>query len=296
MNLKETLQSLKLNQALLHYNIATLEQYKAGIKAVEETNIPLIIGVSEGERKYLGIENIKYLINEAQSRGLPVFLNADHCKSVESSNEAIDNLFNSILFDGSELTIDENILRTKEIKRRVENILKTQGVEILVEGEIGYIPGSSDIEGAIKLDKKNFTNPEDVEKFLQEIKVDLLAVSVGNIHGIPKQSLQIDFERIKSIYERTQQFKSFSGLVLHGGSGLTSEDFVKTIENGVKIIHINTEFRKIWKENLIENLKQETVVPYKIYNGVINKLKERIIYYQKLFANNTNIKPTNNTN
>jgi fructose-bisphosphate aldolase class II len=94
---------------------------------------------------------------------------------------------------------------------------------------------------------------------------------------------QIDFNLIKSIFERTQQFKFFSGLVLHGGSGLIDADFKKAIANGIKIIHLNTEFRKLWKESLMENLKEETVVPYKILNNVVNKLKEGIIYYQKLF-------------
>lgn len=298
MTLKQTLQSLKPNSALLHYNISTYEQFKAGIEAIKETNIPLIFGVSEGERNYFDIKNIKLLISEAQGRGLPVFLNADHCKSVESAIEAVDNLFDSVLFDPStnseqaSLPLEENILRTKEVKSRAEEQKTKNNKLILIEGEIGYIPGSSDIKGEIEINEKNFTNPEDAEKFFQQTNVDLLAISVGNVHGIPdnvkqaKNTLnkpQIDFNLIASINSRIQKLNRSVGLVLHGGSGLTDEDFRKSIESGIKIIHINTELRKLWKENLIRELQKETVVPYKIYEDVIKNLKERIIYYQKLF-------------
>ncbi len=291
MTLKQALQNLKSNQALLHYNIATFEQFKAGIEAVQETRIPLIFGASEGERKYLDTKNIKFWVGEAQNRGLPVFINADHCKSVESSKEAIDNLFDSVLFDltsEKQNDLNNNILRTKEVKSFEESSrTKNDNKEILIEGEIGYLPGSSDIGGTVELDEKNFTKPEDAENFLQQTGVDLLAISVGNIHGIPAiNSMQIDFERIKDIYERTQQFKLFSGLVLHGGSGLTDKDFKNAIKNGIKIVHINTEFRKIWRDSLLRELQAETVVPYKILNGVISSLRERIVHYQKLFLSN----------
>ena len=125
MSLGELIESIaKKKGALLHYNVATYEQFKAGVEAAEETKIPLIIGVSEGERNYLGINYIKDLIDAAKEQGINVFLNADHCKSAKSAREAIEYKFDSVLFDSSELDFQESILRTKEIVDYRNKIIK----------------------------------------------------------------------------------------------------------------------------------------------------------------------------
>jgi fructose-bisphosphate aldolase class II len=287
MELRDLLESIKnKNRALLHFNVATYEQFKAGIEATKETKIPLIIGVSEGERNYLGINYIEDLIYEAKEKGINVFLNADHCKSIKSAKEAIDHKFDSVLFDGSELDFKQNILRTKEVVNYRNKISKTT----LIEGEIGYLVGHSDIEKIAELKEEYFTDPEVAEEFVNKTKIDLLAISVGNIHGIPDKikfkgkiykKPKLDFQRIKLIKEKVK-----IPLVLHGGSGLGRKDFILAIESGISIIHINTEFRILWKKELLKNLKQKTNVPYKILDKVVEKLKRKIIYYQKLFWNN----------
>ncbi|MEM2555030.1 MAG: class II fructose-bisphosphate aldolase, partial [Nitrososphaerota archaeon] len=274
---------LKKGRALLHYNVSTFEQFKAGIEAVKATKIPLIIGVSEGERNYFGINYIEDLIDEAKEQGIKVFLNADHCKSINSAKEAIDYKFDFVLFDGSELNLQENILRTK----KVVEYRNKKNKNTLIEGEIGYLTGHSDIEGIIELKEEYFTDPEIAEEFVKKTKVDLLAISVGNVHGIPKgvkikgklvEKPKLDFKRIKEIKEKVKV-----PLVLHGGSGLNKKDYLKAIENGISIIHINTEFRNIWKKELEKSLKKESVVPYKILNPVVKKITKKIIFYQKLF-------------
>ena len=287
MELRDLLESIKnKNRALLHFNVATYEQFKAGIEATKETKIPLIIGVSEGERNYLGINYIEDLIYEAKEKGINVFLNADHCKSIKSAKEAIDHKFDSVLFDGSELDFKQNILRTKEVVNYRNKISKTT----LIEGEIGYLVGHSDVEKIAELKEEYFTDPEVAEEFVNKTKIDLLAISVGNIHGIPDKikfkgkiykKPKLDFQRIKLIKEKVK-----IPLVLHGGSGLGRKDFILAIESGISIIHINTDFRILWKKELLKNLKQKTNVPYKILDKVVEKLKRKIIYYQKLFWNN----------
>lgn len=283
MNKEELNNLLKKGRALLHYNVSTFEQFKAGIEAVKETKIPLIIGVSEGERNYFGINYIEDLIDEAKEQGVKVFLNADHCKSINSAKEAIDYKFDFVLFDGSELNLQENILRTK----KVVEYRNKKNKNTLIEGEIGYLTGHSDIEGIIELKEEYFTDPEIAEEFVKKTKVDLLAISVGNVHGIPKgvkikgklvEKPKLDFKRIKEIKEKVKV-----PLVLHGGSGLNKKDYLKAIENGISIIHINTEFRNIWKKELEKSLKKESVVPYKILNPVVKKITKKIIFYQKLF-------------
>src|SRR3989339_892634 len=113
--LKETLVSLKEHHAILHYNIATYEQYKAAVVAVSETGLPMLIGVSEGERGYVGMTMAGQWAQEAQKKNLPIFINADHCKSDTTAMEAVDALYDEVLMDGTEFTEDENILRTKKV-------------------------------------------------------------------------------------------------------------------------------------------------------------------------------------
>jgi len=271
MNLKELILSLKENQAILHYNVSTFEQIKAGILAVKETNIPLIFGVSEGERNYLSPDLIKEIV-DFYKKNLPVFLNADHSKSFESAKQAIDLNYNAVLFDGSELSLDENIKITKELVNYRGN------KDILIEGEVGKIEGKSEIQKEVEVKKENLTKVEEAVRFVEETKVDLLAVSIGNIHGITEKEPELDFKRGREIAQAVK-----IPLVLHGASGLSLEKIKKCISIGFKIIHLNTEFRKIWKEKLIEEIKKETVTPYKILEPVVEEIKKKIIYYQAEF-------------
>ena len=290
--LRETLRSLQNSQALLHYNIATYEQYKAAIVAVTETGLPMLIGVSEGERGYVGTTMAGQWVKEAQKNNLPIFINADHCKSEGKAIEALDARYDEVLMDGTEFQEDENILRTKNVIIKRNELQKKDGIDTLIEGEIGYLAGSSDLGGSVEIKPEYLTTPEQAIRFVQETDVELLAISVGNVHGIPQtithngnvlESPQIDFNRIKAIYDSLRQNNLNTGLVLHGGSGLTDDDFIHAIECGIQIIHLNTEFRAIWKDSLKKNLEKDTVNPYKILNGVVGDLKTRIVHYQRLF-------------
>jgi fructose-bisphosphate aldolase class II len=271
MNLKEIIYSLKSHQAILHYNLSTFEQIKAGILAVKETKIPLIFGVSEGERNYLDAELIKEIV-DFYKKDLPIFLNADHSKSINSAKEAIDLNYSSVLYDGSELSLEENIKNTKEVVTHRDN------KDILIEGEIGKIEGRSEIQNFVEIDPDKFTKIEEAIRFVEETKVDLLAVSIGNIHGIANFEPELDLKRGEEIYKAVK-----IPLVLHGASGLSIEQIKKAINVGFKIVHLNTEFRKIWRDKLREELNKDTVVPYKILEPVVEEIKKRIIFYQKEF-------------
>ncbi len=275
MNLKELIYSLKEDQAILHYNVSSLEQIKAGILAVKEIKKPLIFGVSEGERDYLNPKLVKKIIDfykEEENLQDLIFLNADHSKSLESAKKAIDLNYDFVLIDLSELELEENIKQTKELVNYRAN------KNILIEGEVGKIEGKSEIQKEVEVKKENLTKVEDALRFVKETKVDLLAVSIGNVHGIVEKEPELDFERGREIAKAVK-----IPLVLHGASGLSIEKIKKCISIGFKIIHINTEFRKIWKEKLKEELEKETVVPYKIYEPVIEEIKKKIIYYQEEF-------------
>ncbi len=278
MKLREIIYDLNKNQAILHYNVSTLEQIKAGILAVKETKIPIIFGVSEGERKYLNPKLVKKIIDfyrEEENLNDFIFLNADHSKTFESSKLALFLNYDEVLVDGSELSLEENIKIVKEIV----SLRDKNNLNVLIEGEVGFIGGKSELQKeVIEIKEEDLTNPDEALRFVEETKVDLLAVSIGNIHGILPYEPKLDFERGEKIAKLVK-----IPLVLHGASGISIENIKKCILIGFKIIHINTEFRKIWKEKLIERLNEDTVTPYKIYEPLVEELKKQIVKYQEEF-------------
>lgn len=270
--------------AIGHFNIANLEMLKAISRAAIKLNAPVIIGVSEGEREYLGDHHVKDLIDSyRREHNFPIFLNADHTHSLEKVEAAARLGFDAILFDGGKLSLEENI---KQTKQAVE-IVKSINPDILVEGELGYIGSSSmirkDIPSGAAINSEDLTRPEDAVRFVQETGVDLLGPAVGNIHGMfasaPEPSL--DIARIKAIAEAVK-----IPLVLHGGSGNTDADFHAAIKAGVAIIHINTEIRLAWRKSLEQALKDnpEEIAPYKIYPQVIMAMQVKIEEKFRVFS------------
>jgi fructose-bisphosphate aldolase class II len=253
---------------IFHFNVSTFEQIRAFCDISKELSIYIILGASEGERKYLGSDFLKKVVDFEKEKGAKIFLNADHCKSLKSAEEAVNLGYDSITFDLSNLNFEENKNLTKEFVNWAKKIKE----DIFIEGELGNIKGRSEIfEEKIEINEEDLTNPELAEIFVKETNVDSLAVSVGNLHGISTTSLaKIDIERIKEIKKRTNKF-----LTLHGGSGIEYSKIKEAIENGINIIHINTELRLCWRSSLENSLNQNpgTVTPYVILNDVILNLK-----------------------
>lgn len=263
--------------AIGHFNISDSEGFKAVVEVAEEMGLPVIIGVSEGERDFLGVAESVALVSAAREKGLPVFLNADHTYSVERTKEAIDAGFNSVIIDAAGESFEENVSKTKEIV----DYVKARGADVLVEAELGFIGKSSKILEEIPdgVSENTQTDPEDAKKFVDETGINLLAPSVGNIHGMVKSGQpRLNIERIKMIRETAGV-----PLVLHGGSGIADEDFLAAIDAGVAIIHINTELRVAYKEGIEEGLKSEEVAPYKFLAQGVEEMKKVIRDRLKLF-------------
>lgn len=275
--IKEAEQNKK---AIAHFNVANLEMLKAIINAAQRERTPVIIGVSEGERDFIGQDQIVSLIKSFQAEGIEVFLNADHTKSFEKAKKAVEADFDSITFDRANLSLEENINETKKLL----DYVKKANPNILVEGEINPIWGASELLLQVPQEllgsfrELYLTKPEEAEKFVKETKVDLLAVAVGNMHGVAfeKNSSEIlkpeiDIERLKAIKRRVE-----IPLVLHGGSGISEEDLIKAIEAGVSIVHINTELRISWRNALENSLKNNPseIVPYKIMSAVVAEIEK----------------------
>jgi len=277
--------------AIGHFNVSDVVGLKAVFAAARELNVPVIIGVSEGERGFIGVKQISALIKSlreeysAGAGGYPIFLNADHTHSLEKLKEAVEAGFDLAVFDGSKLPFDENIKKTKEAVKLAKSISASRRTDFLVEGEMGYIGSGSvilkEIPEGVAINPEDLTNPEDAAKFVKETGVDLFAPAVGNIHGlIINGNPKLDIGRIKEI-------RKFAGvpLVLHGGSGIKDEDFSAAINAEISVIHINTELRVAWRKGMEAALAQNPgeIVPYKILPKAVEEIKKVALKRLQLF-------------
>jgi len=273
----------KEGAALGHFNVADLVFLKAVFAAAVEIRVPVLVGASEGERDFFGTRQLAAVVNSLrEDSDAFVFLNADHTHSLLKAVEAAKAGFDAIVVDFSGLPFEENVSSTKEA---VEAI-KTINAAILVEGEIGDIGTGSQIHNSVQSEPRALTTPEEAKQFVQSTGVDILAPSVGNMHGMVRSMVQgktrkrLDIGRITRIKKAAQVF-----LTLHGGSGTNDEDFQKSIAAGINIIHINTELRVAWRRSLETSLDEEPnqVVPYKILRPVVDSVEEVVRSRLKLF-------------
>jgi len=268
--------------AIGHFNISNSEGFWAVVGACKKLNLPAIIGVSEGERDFIGIKQIKVLIDTIKAEGLPIFLNADHTYSIDRVKEVIDAGFDAVIIDGAEKSFDENLIMTKESV----DYKNSKNPEILIEGEYGFIGKSSKIlnelpEG-IEISENTMTKPEEAAEFVRQSGIDLFAPAVGNIHGMVKGgNPKIDIERIRQIRE-----SAVVPLVLHGGSGITDDEFKQAIEAGISIIHINTELRLAFKQGIQKSLidDPDEIAPYKYLKPAVQAMQAVVEKRMALFA------------
>jgi len=263
--------------AIGHFNISDSEGFRAVVESARELGLPAIVGVSEGERDFIGVAEIVALVKAEKEKGSPVFLNADHTYSVERVREAIDAGFDMVIIDGASRSFEENVAMAKECVEYA----RSKGGGVLVEGELGFIGQSSKILENIPegVSEETQTQPEEAKRFIEETGVDLLAPSVGNIHGIVKGGEpSLNIPRIKSITESVGV-----PLVLHGASGNSDRDIVSAINAGIRIVHINTEIRVAYKAGIEVGLKSDEVAPYKFMAQGVEEMKKVIMAKLKLF-------------
>jgi fructose-bisphosphate aldolase class II len=265
--------------ALGQFNFSDISQFKAIVATAKKLKKPFILGTSEGESEFLSFKLAAALRNIAQEElGFPVILNFDHGKSFLKIKAAIDAGYDMVHFDGSSLTLNQNIKETK----KVVNYAKKRGV--IVEGELGYLGGSSEVhKHVVKIKKEDMTLPEEAEKFVKEAKIDALAVVIGNIHGIYAKMPHLDLERLSMIKNKVGN-RAF--LVLHGGSGISEKEIKKAIKIGIVKININTEIRAAWKKGLELGLKKNKneIAPYKIFPEALKTVSKIVEKKIKLFS------------
>ncbi len=272
--------------AIGHFNISNLEALWAIFTAAKNLNLPVIVGVSEGEEDFVGTEQAVALVKSfRETYNYPIFLNADHHYSFERVKKAIDAGFDAVIVDAVTLPLEENIALTKKCVEYARKVTAKTGRDIMVEAEIGFIGKSSKVLDEIPegVSEATMTTPEDAKAFVDATGVDMLAPSIGNIHGIVRSgNPRLHPERVKAIRKATGV-----PLVLHGGSGTMSEDFINCIKEGIDIVHINTEIRVAFRDGLKKSLQNnpDEVAPYKFLQEGKCAMQAVIEARLKLFNN-----------
>ncbi len=266
--------------AIGHFNISNLEGFHGVYNAAKKLNVPVIIGLSEGEEDFVGRNEALGMIKEVREKeNFPIFLNADHHYSFERVKLAVDAGFDSVIIDKADLSFEENVKVTKECVDYARSVNK----EIIVEAELGFIGSGSNIKDTIPEGAGILTKPEDAKKFVEMTGIDMLAPSVGSIHGLIKSGKpHIDTALVAEIKKETGL-----PLVLHGGSGLRDEDFTNGIKAGIRIVHISTEIRVAYDEALKKSLAEhpDEIAPYKILKPAVEAVEKVVENRLRLFNN-----------
>ena len=273
-------QATKEGWAIGHFNVSSLELLKAVVEAAKEAKAPVMMGTSQGEREWLGVESAVALIKSYRQDWPYIFLNADHTKSVDKAFEAINAGYDSIHFDGSPLPLKENIEETK----RVVYYAKSKGQDVSVEGELGYLQGESQLSHKkIEIGPSDYTNPHEAASFVLATGVDRLAIAIGNIHGINLDEPRLDFDRLAEIRKLVP--KSVA-LVLHAGSGIDDQDIKKAIEQGISNVHISTELRVLFRKELEENLRSHPneYALYRLEKDIVDDVSDLVRQKLRLFG------------
>src|SRR6267143_3278847 len=269
--------------AIGHFNVADLVSLKAVFGAARELKVPVLVGVSEGKREFIGVRQIAVLVRSLREEfDFQIFLNADHTHSLTKAIEAAKAGFDSIVFDLSALPFEENVRQTKQ----AVEALKAINPSMMVEGEIGDIGTGSEIHDSSPDLSKGLSTAEEAKQFVESTGVDILAPAVGNMHGMLRSMVRgetkkrLDIDRLTAIKRAARVF-----LTLHGGSGTDDEDLRKAIAAGINIVHINTELRVAWRHGLEHGLAKQPdeVVPYKILPSVVDSVKQVVGSRLKLF-------------
>ena len=223
------------------FNIENMEMAQAVISAAEEAGCPVILQTTSGTAKYAPMEVIVAIVTAlAEKASVPVALHLDH------SNEALiqDALkagYTSVMYDGSKETYEENIRRTKLV---VETAARQN---VPVEAELGSIGGKEDdVEGEVE-----YTDPQMAADFAAQTGVDSLAVAIGTAHGVYKSTPTLDVQRLKEISKLVKV-----PLVLHGGSGLSTEDLQSCIRAGICKVNFGTDLRIAYTQGIREYMDE----------------------------------------
>lgn len=228
VNMRELLaDAQKGNYAVGSFSVANMEMVLGVLKAAEELHAPVILQIAEVRLKQSPLELIgPLMVAAAKNAKTPVAVHFDHGKTEKMISLALELGFTSVMFDGSHLPLEKNIEESKKI------VSMAKKYSASVEAEIGCVGGSEDGSEDIAI---NCTKPDDAVRFAEETMVDALAIAIGNAHGNYKSTPKLRFDILEECEKRVS-----IPLVLHGGTGISEEDFVRCSKTGIKKINIAT--------------------------------------------------------
>lgn len=258
------------------FNTSDPKVMEAILKAADDLKSPVIVETSEGEVNFSGAKvMVAAFLELAEKVSIPCVLHLDHGKNFELIERVIRAGYRSVHFDGSKLPFSENVSTTKRV------VATARPLGIFVEAELGHVPGVSVLHsGSIQevVGDLQKTDPKEASEFYELTKVDCLATSVGNVHGIYSNKKPIDFDLIEKIRKSVPCFLS-----LHGSSGVSADDLKRAIELGMTKINFNTELRQAYLSTLKKQLDIDPneIRPYEVFPpallAVENVVREKIM-------------------
>lgn len=250
------------------FSVANMEMVIAAVRTAEELRSPLILQIAEVRLGPSPLHLIGPMMIEAAKKAtVPVAVHFDHGETEEKIREALEIGFTSVMFDGSSLPLEENIAKTKKIVQ----LAKKYGAT--VEAEIGRVGGSED--GSVDIEIA-ITSVEEAKQFADETGVDALAIAIGNAHGVYKGDPKLRLDRLEEINNEVE-----IPLVLHGGSGISQEDFRTAISNGIRKINVATStFNNVIKR-VNENVPFDNY--FKYHEQVIQAAAENVKAHMEMF-------------
>lgn len=271
VNLNEVLKKAqKEKYAVGLFNTTDTDMLQAVIEAAEESNSPVILGTAEVLLPYGELKLIAPSVIAAAKRAkVPVVVHYDHGLTFDRCIEALKLGFSSIMFDGSAKPYEQNIAETRETVKIAHAFGAT------VEGEIGHV-GEAAKEDNLLTDM--YTTPEEAKAYLDATGVDALAVAIGSAHGVYKKKPMLNIERLKEISGAVKV-----PLVLHGGSGLSDDDFKNTIRNGIAKVNIFTDLC-LAGERAMKDGEEKKLGYLETRNLKVEYIKEAVKHKMALFG------------
>lgn len=260
--MKELLEDAeKQNRAVGAFSVYSMEMLKGIVQAAEEMTTPVILQIAESRFLYAPFELMAPAMRKAaELSNVKMAVHLDHGLKIETIQKALDYGFTSVMLDASSRPLKENIQMTKKV------LAMARGYGASVETEIGCVGGNEGMGNV----KDNYTHPEDVTILLNEAPVDALAIAIGNAHGNYKKAPDLQFGLLEQIHKEHPV-----PLVLHGGSGISFNDFRKTINCGIRKINIATANLNAMKEAIEECIKEDNTCSYfKISDEMVRKVCE----------------------
>lgn len=263
----------KKGTAIGAFNVNTYDDMQAIVEAAAELGRPVILMASMSCCRFMGVDMfVKFAKLLEEKYQIPVITHLDHCIEPELLYECVDAGFDYVMFDGSNRSFEENCEMTAKI------VKDCHAKGVFVEGELGVISGT---EGPLKSDTGVFTDPDQMKEFIERTGLDTLAVSIGNQHGFYKGEPKLNFELLEVLAKEAK-----IPLVLHGGTGIPTEDIARAVKMGICKVNVGTDIRATYLRTVSEYGKnwdgKNDIRGY--INYLRNAIKEKAKYYMVSYS------------